>query len=63
MDGIGIIIFLVLAVMFGPPLVFLIVGLKKRTSNKESAKVFYILAAVYLVIGGGICASLLTGAG
>ncbi|HET6540630.1 MAG TPA: hypothetical protein VFG46_09110 [Chryseolinea sp.] len=59
MDGLGVIIILILAVMFGPPLVFFIIGLNKRNTNKESAKVFYILAVVYLVIGGGICASML----
>ena len=59
MDGLGVIIMLILAVMFGPPIVFVIIGLKKRTSNIESAKVFFILAAVYLLIGGGICASIL----
>jgi hypothetical protein len=34
MEGIGLIIFLILAVMFGPPIVFFIVGLNKRSTNK-----------------------------
>jgi hypothetical protein len=60
MEGLGVLIILILGLMFGPPVLFLIIGLRKRTTNKESAKIFYILAAAWLVGGGGICASLLT---
>jgi quinol-cytochrome oxidoreductase complex cytochrome b subunit len=52
-------ILLILLVMFGPPVLFLIVGLVKRSRNQDSAKVFFILGAVWLLVGGGICASLL----
>jgi hypothetical protein len=61
MEGLGAIIALILAVMFGPPLLFLILGLSKRKSNPESAKIFYILSATWLIVGGGICATILTG--
>jgi hypothetical protein len=57
------IILLILAVMFGPPLILLIIGLNKRAQRPDSAKVFYILAVVYLLIGGGICASILSDLG
>lgn len=52
-------ILVILLVMFGPPVLFLIVGLAKRNRNQDSAKVFFILGAVWLLVGGGICASLL----
>jgi hypothetical protein len=60
MEGIGTLIILVLLVMFGPPVLFTIIGFVQRNSNKQAAKVFFILAAGWLIIGGGICASLLT---
>jgi hypothetical protein len=54
------IIFLVLLVMFGPPVLFMILGAVKRTSNKETSKIFFVLAAVWLLVGGGICASIIS---
>jgi 4-amino-4-deoxy-L-arabinose transferase-like glycosyltransferase len=54
------IIFLVLLVMFGPPVLFMILGAVKRTSNKETSKIFFVLAAVWLLVGGGICASIMS---
>ena len=57
--GIGLIIVILLGIMFGPPLVFLIIGLSKRKTSKDSATIFYILAVAWVVIGGGICASML----
>ena len=59
MEGIGQLIALILVVMFGPPVAFFIIGLVKRKSNPEAAKIFYIVAIVYLLVGGGICASML----
>jgi hypothetical protein len=60
MEGIGTFIFLILLVMFGPPLLFTIIGFVMRNSNKQAAKIFFILAAGWLIIGGGICASIMT---
>jgi len=59
MDGIGTLIALILGIMFGPPLLFFIIGFNKRTSDKNTSKVFFILGVVWLVVGGGICASIL----
>ena len=59
MEGIGVLIAIMYAALIGPPLIFLIIGLSKRKSNPVKAKPFFILAVVYLLIGGGICASLL----
>ena len=59
MNGIGAIIALILFVMFGPPLVLVILGLSRQKTNTQAAKVFYILAAVWLIVGGGTCATIL----
>jgi hypothetical protein len=58
--NIEIILGIILLVMFGPPLLFLILGLARRKTDKEIAKLFYVLAAGWLIVGGGICASLVT---
>lgn len=60
MNGIGAIIALVLLVMFGPPLLLAIIGLSRRKTSRQAAKVLFILAAVWLIVGGGICATILT---
>lgn len=57
---IGSLIFLILLVMFGPPVLFIILGAVKRTSNKETSRIFFVLAAVWLLVGGGICASIMS---
>ena len=55
----GAIILLIFAIMFGPPLLFTIIGvvfsIKKR---KKTAKGWYIAALVYLIVGLGFCGSL-----
>ena len=42
-----------------PAIVMLIIGLAKLKKKPETAKVLLILAGIYFVIGGGICASIL----
>jgi hypothetical protein len=42
-----------------PAIIMLIIGLNKRESDPEKSKTLLILAGVYFVIGGGICASML----
>ena len=56
MFGIFAIIF---GIMFGPPLILLLIGLSRRKTNPDTAKKFYIAAVVYLIVSGGICASLM----
>jgi hypothetical protein len=55
-----IVIVFSLIVLFGPTLLLLSIGLAKRSTDPRGAKVFFILAAVYLLISGGICASQMT---
>jgi quinol-cytochrome oxidoreductase complex cytochrome b subunit len=59
MEGLEIIIVLILLIMFGPPLLFLVLGFVKRRSNPSASKVFFILAFAWIIIGGGICASMI----
>jgi hypothetical protein len=61
MEGIGMLIFFCFALTFFPPVIFLFIGLAKRRNNKDSATVFFILSASWFTIGGGICASIMTG--
>ncbi len=58
LDGLIFIIFLV---MFGPALLLLIIGLMIRKKNKKAAKVFYILAGIYLLVSLGICGGIMVG--
>ena len=59
LDGLVVILFLI---MFGPALILLICGFILRSKeNKKAAKVFFILAGVYLLISLGVCGGLLGG--
>ncbi|WP_303316669.1 hypothetical protein Q4Q34_07640 [Flavivirga abyssicola] len=50
---------LVLAIMFLPPLILLIIGLAIRSKNRKTSKILMILAVVYLLISLGICGSMM----
>ncbi|MFC5682151.1 hypothetical protein ACYE2N_10160 [Flavobacterium sp. MAHUQ-51] len=56
----GIFIMLIL-IMVGPPIILSIIGFAIKKYNPKPAKVLFILAALYLLIGLGICGSLLAG--
>ncbi len=59
LDGLAVILILI---MFGPALVFIGVGFILRSQkNKKAAKIFFILAGVYLLISLGVCGGLLGG--
>lgn len=53
-----VLIGMVLAAIFGPPLFLLIGGLRIRRTNPDRAKILWIIGAVYLIVGLGICYSL-----
>lgn len=55
LDGL---VFMMVAIWFGPPLLLSLIGLSIYGRNKKTAKVLFILALVYVVVGGGICGSL-----
>ncbi len=56
LDGL---IFLILAIMFGPAILLAIIGLAVRKNNKKAAKVLFILAAVYVIVSLGICGGMI----
>lgn len=53
------VIFFCLFVTFGIPVILFFIGWNYRERNKDFAKTFYIIAAVWLLIGGGVCATIL----
>jgi len=55
----GIIVLILLALIFGPPIIFASWGFRRRMTKPESSKLFYIIAVVYLLIAGGVCYSML----
>lgn len=57
-DLTGLII-LILFIMFGPPVILTIVGFSIKKNNRSTAKILFILAAVYLIIGLGVCGSMI----
>ncbi len=50
---------LVLAIMFLPPLILLIIGLVIRAKNRKTSKILIILSVVYLLISLGVCGSMM----
>lgn len=59
LDGLVVLIALV---MFGPALLFLIIGFVLFAKEKKKAgKVLFILAGVYLLISLGTCGALMSG--
>jgi hypothetical protein len=56
LDGLFI---LIIAIMFGPPIVLALIGFGVKKNNPNAAKVLFILPAIYLLVGLGICGSLM----
>lgn len=54
-------IFLLIAfvLLLLPPMILFREGLSIRKTKPEKAKIWYILAVVYLIIGFGICGSII----
>jgi len=57
-DALAMIFLLIAGIMVGPPIILLIIGLTKRKKDPSQAKTFYLLALVYILVSGGICASM-----
>ncbi|WP_268224994.1 hypothetical protein [Sinomicrobium oceani] len=58
MDFTGVVVFL-FSLMLGPPIILFIIGLAMFRKYRKAAKILFILGGVYLLIGLGICGSLL----
>lgn len=52
-------IVLVLVIIFGPPIIFAIIGAK--LSEKKKSKIYYIVSVAYVLIGLGVCGSIMGG--
>ncbi|MFN7015518.1 MAG: hypothetical protein ACK4ON_14740 [Bacteroidia bacterium] len=50
---------LIIVIMIGPPIVLTLIGFGVKKNNPNAAKVLFILAAIYLLVGLGICGSLM----
>lgn len=59
MEGLGLLIAFLFFIAFGPPIIFFIVGFIMHSRKKESAKILFILGAVWLLVGAGTCLSML----
>lgn len=51
---------LIIFIMFGPPILFTIIGFTVRKNNPNASKVMYILGGLYLIIGLGVCGGMLS---
>ncbi|WP_338793965.1 hypothetical protein [Bernardetia sp. MNP-M8] len=49
---------LIIGVMFGPPVLLSVIGVFLYKSNPKASKVLFILAAIYLLIGLGMCGTM-----
>ena len=58
MDGLILLIGGLLAIWFVPVIVMLIMGLSNLKSNPKKGKNLLIAAFVYLLVGAGICGSM-----
>lgn len=58
-----VLLLLIYLILHSPAIIMLIVGLKRRKTKPESAKVLFIISGIYFLIGGGICGLLLGGIG
>ncbi|WP_299250457.1 hypothetical protein [uncultured Lacinutrix sp.] len=56
LDGL---VLLIAAIMFGPSIILAIIGFLLLKRNKKAAKVFFILAVVYVLVSLGICGSMM----
>ena len=57
LDGL---IYLIVAIMFGPAIILAIIGFVLLKKHKKAAKVLFILAAIYVIVSLGICGSIMS---
>ena len=61
-NGLEGLVFIILLVMFGIPIIFLFLGLFfQKKEKKKTAKILFILGGIYLLISLGVCGSLIVG--
>ena len=57
--GLGGLVVILVLIMIGPSILLALIGLVINKNQPKAAKVLYILASVYLLIGLGICGSMM----
>lgn len=55
-----IFILIVLLVLFLPPILLICEGFFERKAKPNKAKIWFVLAVVYLIIGFGVCGSIIS---
>lgn len=59
LDGLGILILMILFIGFGIPIILAIIGLSFHLKKKKNtAKVLFIIATIYILISLGVCGSM-----
>ncbi|WP_433834353.1 hypothetical protein [Flavobacterium anhuiense] len=58
--NLGGLIAIFIAIMVGPPILMTIIGFAIKKSSPNGAKVCFIIGALYLIIGLGICGTLMS---
>ena len=53
-----IIIAVIILILLGPPLLFWLIANRYKKRGSDQAKIYFILAGIYLLIAGGICGGL-----
>ena len=56
--NLGGLVAIMILIMVGPPIFIAFIGLVIKKNDPKAAKIFFILAALYLLVGLGICGSL-----
>lgn len=59
MDSLAAFVILCLTLGFGVPILLIIIGLSRYHTDGDSAKKFLIVGVVWLLVGAGICATLI----
>nr|WP_309757919.1 hypothetical protein [Flavobacterium sp.] len=57
--NLGGLVAILIMIMVVPPIILTIIGFAVRSNNPKTAKVLFILAVLYLIVGLGICGGLL----
>lgn len=58
-DALGRYILLMICLVFGVPILLLIIGIAIRPKNKKASNIIIIIVATYAIIGLGICGALM----
>jgi uncharacterized membrane protein len=51
---------IIIAIMLAPAILLAIIGFALKKKHRKAAKVFFILATVYVIVSLGICGSIMS---